>query len=50
VPSMANRYMRALFSSPTGPRPRDGYSFWQRYWDSLTGAAQPRKCCIYKAD
>lgn len=35
----ANRYLSALLSRPPGPRPRDGYSFWQRYWAALTGAA-----------
>ena len=37
VPSLANRYRRSLLSGPPGPRPRAGYSFWQRYWASLTG-------------
>lgn len=35
--SLANRYLSALLSRPLGPRPRAGYSFWQRYWASLTG-------------
>ena len=42
-PSLANRYLRALLSRPSGPRPRAGYSFWQRYWVSLTGAALTRQ-------
>ena len=41
MPSLANRYLRALLSRPQGPRPRAGYSFWQRYWASLTGKALP---------
>lgn len=36
--SLTNRYLDALLSRPGGPRPRAGYSFWQRYWASLTGA------------
>jgi hypothetical protein len=43
VPSLANRYLGALLSRPPGPRPRDGYSFWQRYWASLTGAPLTRR-------
>jgi hypothetical protein len=39
VPSLANRYLGALLSRPPGPRSRAGYSFWQRYWASLTGTA-----------
>ncbi len=37
--SLANRYLHALLSQSRGPRPRAGYSFWQRYWASLTGIA-----------
>ena len=40
---MADRYLRALLSRPPGPRPRSGYSFWQRYWASLTGMTLPRR-------
>ncbi len=43
MPSLANRYLGALLSRPQGPRPRDGYSFWQRYWASLTGAPLTRR-------
>ena len=41
--SLANRYLSALLSCPPGPRARAGYSFWQRYWASLTGTVlRPR--------
>jgi hypothetical protein len=42
VESLANRYLRALLSCPPDPRPRAGYSFWQRYWASLTGTPLTR--------
>ena len=35
---LATWYARALLSPRRGPRPRTGYSFWQRYWVALTGS------------
>lgn len=35
--TLKDRYLDAVVPRDPGPRPRAGYSLWQRYWAALTG-------------
>lgn len=38
MPTLKDRYRDTILPPNRGPRSRAGYSLWQRYWASLTGA------------